>query len=100
MTSIQKYFDLTDRVALVTGASSGIGAATAITLADLGARVAVGYHLNVEGASEVERRINAHGEGRAVAMQADVRDVGAIQALVARVTGEVGPIDILVNNAG
>jgi len=100
MTSIQKYFDLTDRVALVTGASSGIGAATAITLADLGARVAVGYHLNVEGASEVERRINAHGAARAIAMQADVRDVGAIRALVERVTAEVGPIDILVNNAG
>jgi len=100
MTSIQKYFDLTGRVALVTGASSGIGAATAITLADLGARVAVGYHLNVEGASEVERRINASGAARAVAMQADVRDVSAIRALVDRVTKELGPIDILVNNAG
>jgi 3-oxoacyl-[acyl-carrier protein] reductase len=100
MTSIHKYFDLTDRVALVTGASSGIGAATAITLADLGARVAVGYHLNVEGASEVERRINAPGAARAIAVQADVRDVGAIRALVKRVTSELGPIDILVNNAG
>jgi len=100
MTSIHQYFDLTDRVALVTGASSGIGAATAITLADLGARVAVGYHLNVEGASEVERRINASGPVRAVAVQADVRDVAAIRALVERVTNELGPIDILVNNAG
>ena len=101
MTPIHKYFDLTDHVALVTGASSGIGAATAITLADLGARVALGYHLNVEGASEVERQINAPGAaGRAIAVQADVRDVGAIQALVERVTSELGPIDILVNNAG
>jgi 3-oxoacyl-[acyl-carrier protein] reductase len=100
MTSIRKAFDLTDRVALVTGASSGIGAATAATLADLGAHVALGYHLNVEGASEVERRINAGAGGRAIAVQADVRDVGAIQALVERVTSELGPIDILVNNAG
>jgi 3-oxoacyl-[acyl-carrier protein] reductase len=101
LTSIHKYFDLTDRVALVTGASSGIGAATAITLADLGARVAVGYHLNVEGASEVERRINAPGTAaRAIAVQADVRDVGAIRALVERVMSDLGPIDILVNNAG
>jgi 3-oxoacyl-[acyl-carrier protein] reductase len=101
MTAIHKLFDLSDRVALVTGASSGIGAATAITLADLGARVAVGYHLNVEGASEVERRINAPGAtGRAIAVQADVRDIRAIRTLVERVTNDLGPIDILVNNAG
>jgi 3-oxoacyl-[acyl-carrier protein] reductase len=99
MTSIHKAFDLSHRVALVTGASSGIGAATARTLADLGAHVALGYHLNFEGASEIERRINAAG-GRAIALQADVRDVGAIQALVERVASELGPIDILVNNAG
>jgi 3-oxoacyl-[acyl-carrier protein] reductase len=100
MTPIHKSFDLSNRVALVTGASSGIGAATAAALADLGAHVALGYHLNVEGASEVERRINAGAGGRAIAVQADVRDVGAIQALVERVTSELGPIDILVNNAG
>jgi len=97
---LHRYLDLTDRVALVTGASSGIGAATAITLADLGARVAVGYHQNAEGASEVERRINAAGAARAIAVQADVRDVGAIRALVEHVASKLGPIDILVNNAG
>jgi 3-oxoacyl-[acyl-carrier protein] reductase len=100
MTSIHRAFDLSNRVALVTGASSGIGAATALTLADLGAHVALGYHLNVEGASEIERRINAGPGGRAIAVQADVRDVSAIQALVERVTSDLGPIDILVNNAG
>jgi len=104
MTSFHKSLDLTGRVALVTGASSGIGAATAVTLADLGARVALGYHRNIEGAREVERRINASeasGAGaRAIAVQADVRDVSAIHALVKRVMGELGPIDILVNNAG
>src|SRR5437868_8571122 len=91
--------DLTGRVALVTGASSGIGAATAITLADLGARVALGYHRNRKGAEETRDRIVASG-GSAIAIEADVRHADEIQALVDRTAADVGPIDILVNNAG
>jgi 3-oxoacyl-[acyl-carrier protein] reductase len=91
--------DLTDRVALVTGGSSGIGAATALVLARAGARVAVGYHGNADGAAAVVGRITDAG-GTATAVRADVRHVAEIHALVDRARGELGPIDILVNNAG
>ena len=91
--------DLTGRVALVTGASSGIGAATAETLAALGARVALSYHRNRQGADETSARIRAAG-GTALAVGADVRRSEDILALVNRAAGELGPIDILVNNAG
>jgi 3-oxoacyl-[acyl-carrier protein] reductase len=96
---VDTYLNLTDRVALVTGASSGIGAATAATLADLGARVAIGYHRNTKGAEETRDRIVAAG-GTAIAIAADVRRAADIEALVARAATELGPIDILVNNAG
>ena len=91
--------DLTGRVALVTGASSGIGAATAETLAALGARVALGYHRNRQGAEDTSERIRAAG-GTALAVGADVRRSEDIHALVDRAASELGPIDILINNAG
>jgi len=91
--------DLTDRVALVTGASSGIGAATAETLAALGARVALSYHRNRQGGEETSDRIRAAG-GTALAVGADVRRSEDIHTLVDRAASELGPIDILVNNAG
>jgi 3-oxoacyl-[acyl-carrier protein] reductase len=91
--------DLTGRVALVTGASSGIGAAAAETLADLGAKVALSYHRNHQGAETTRDRITAAG-GTAVALSADVRSAADIRTLVERTTAELGPIDILVNNAG
>ena len=91
--------DLTDRVAVVTGASSGIGAATAETLAALGARVALSYHRNRQGAEETTNRIRVAG-GTAVAVGADVRRSEDIHTLVDRAASELGPIDILVNNAG
>ena len=96
---MQPYFDLTGSVALVTGASSGIGAATAITLADLGARVAIGYHNNRDGAEETRERIAASG-GTAICIKSDVRNASGIEALVRQTSSELGPIDILVNNAG
>jgi 3-oxoacyl-[acyl-carrier protein] reductase len=96
---MQNYLDLTGHVALVTGGSSGIGAATAETLASLGAQVAIGYHANAEGAARVRQRILAGG-GQAVALQADLRRVEAVHALAAEAAKALGPIDILVNNAG
>jgi 3-oxoacyl-[acyl-carrier protein] reductase len=93
------YLDLTGRVALVTGASSGIGAATATVMADLGARVAIGYFHNERGATQVRDAITAAG-GTAIAIRADVRRVAEIGSLIEHVTQELGPIDILVNNAG
>src|SRR5689334_10397998 len=96
---MRNYLDLTSQVALVTGASSGIGAATAILLAELGARVAVGYHGNPAGAEQVRSKIVADG-GRAIAVGADVTKAGEIASLAGAVTQQLGPIDILINNAG
>jgi 3-oxoacyl-[acyl-carrier protein] reductase len=92
-------FDLSDRVALVTGGSSGIGAATAAVLAGCGARVAISYHENREGADGVARQIAQSG-GNAVTLRADLRRVATVQALVDEAAEALGPIDILVNGAG
>lgn len=91
--------DLSGKVALVTGGSSGIGAASAVALAAAGARVAIGYHRNSAGASDVELQIRGDG-GHALALQADARTVSGVRALVERASQALGPIDILVNNAG
>ena len=91
--------DFAGKVALVTGASSGIGAATAVVLAGCGARVAMGYHGNRDGVERSVRRITESG-GRAVALQADLRHVKSIGQLVDQAVAALGPIDILVNNAG
>jgi 3-oxoacyl-[acyl-carrier protein] reductase len=96
---MNNYWNLKDKVALVTGASSGIGAATASVLADLGARVAIGYFHNQKGAEQTRDRINSAG-GKAIAIQADVRQSAEIPSLVRRVVDQFGPVDILVNNAG
>ncbi len=96
---MQNYLDLTGKVALITGASSGIGAATALVFADLGARVAIGYYKNEKGAFEVRDQIAAAG-GKAIAIRADMRHPGEVAPLVKRTMDELGPIDILVNNAG
>ncbi len=96
---MQNYLDLTGRVALITGASSGIGAATAGLFAELGASVAIGYHRNQAGAEQVRDSITGAG-GKAIAIRADVRHAAEIHALVDQARNALGPIDILVNNAG
>jgi 3-oxoacyl-[acyl-carrier protein] reductase len=93
------YPDLKGKVALVTGASSGIGAVTARMLAAQGVRVAVGFHQNKKGAIEVLDSITAAG-GTAVAAVGDFRKTREIRAVVEQVVTEFGPIDILINNAG
>jgi 3-oxoacyl-[acyl-carrier protein] reductase len=97
--NMQNHLDLTGKVALITGTSSGIGAATATVLADLGARVAISYYKNREGAERVRDAITS-ADGTAIAICSDVRQADEIRALVKRSTDELGPIDILVNNAG
>jgi 3-oxoacyl-[acyl-carrier protein] reductase len=96
---MKNYMDLTGKVALITGASSGIGAATAMVFADLGAKVAIGYHGNHAGAENARQEIEKAG-GKAIAVRADVRKSAEIRTLIEAVTTEFGPIDILVNNAG
>jgi 3-oxoacyl-[acyl-carrier protein] reductase len=91
--------NLKGHVALVTGASRGIGAAVALALAGAGAAVAVNYRERAGGADAVVAKINAIG-GRATAVAADVSKSADVAAMVARVTKALGPIDILVNNAG
>jgi 3-oxoacyl-[acyl-carrier protein] reductase len=91
--------DLTGKVALVTGASRGIGAAIAVRLAACGATVAVNYAGSKDAADDVVARIEGAG-GRAKAFQADVSDPPACTALVESVMSEFAALDVLVNNAG
>ncbi|GER11962.1 SDR family NAD(P)-dependent oxidoreductase [Variovorax boronicumulans] len=91
--------DLKDKTALVTGASTGIGAAVAIAFAARGMRVAVHYNSSADAATRVVDTIRAAG-GTAFALQADVRDTAAIRACVQETTAQFGRIDVLVNNAG
>jgi 3-oxoacyl-[acyl-carrier protein] reductase len=94
--SIQK---LTGKVAIVTGASKGIGASVAAHLAAEGAAVVVNYSSSKAGADRVVAEITAKG-GKAVAVQANVAKPEDIVRLVAESQAAFGPIDILVNNAG
>lgn len=89
---------LSGTVAIVTGASSGIGAATARTLARAGASVVLGAR-RVDRLGEIERQIVADG-GRAIVVPCDVRDEGQVQALTRQSVEYFGRLDILVNNAG
>ncbi len=86
-------------VILVTGASRGIGAATALGAARAGYAVAVNYHANSLAADEVVRQIRAFG-GTAMTVQADVAEEAQVVAMFARVDAKLGPLAALVNSAG
>lgn len=91
--------DLAGKAVLVTGASTGIGAAVAKGFAAQGARVAVHYNASEAPALAVVEEIRAAG-GDAVALRADVRSVDACRALIAEARQQLGALDVLVNNAG
>jgi 3-oxoacyl-[acyl-carrier protein] reductase len=91
--------DLTGKVALVTGASRGIGAATAVRLAEAGADVAVGCGRNREAAEEIAGKITGLGR-RAVVMPGDMADPDVPRQIVAETSERLGPVDVLVANAG
>ena len=90
---------LQDKVAIVTGASRGIGRAIALELGRRGARVVVNYRSSAEAAAEVVAAIEEAG-GRAIAVQADVGDFEQAARLVQTALDEFDRVDILVNNAG
>ncbi len=90
---------LSGRLALVTGASRGIGRSVALALAQAGADLAINYRANAGAALELEKQIVSLGR-RAVAIAADVSSAGEVERLVRTVGDRLGGIDILVNNAG
>ena len=90
---------LTDKVAVVTGGSRGIGRATALALADAGAQVVVNYARSSTAADEVVAAIAELG-GSAIAVQADVSNPDQAETLIKAATDKWGRVDVLVNNAG
>jgi 3-oxoacyl-[acyl-carrier protein] reductase len=91
--------NLTNRVALVTGGSRGIGKAIALALAEAGANVVVNYRVAAKEANAVADGIRALGR-RAMAVAADVSDGAAVHAMIQSVAAELGAVDVLINNAG
>jgi 3-oxoacyl-[acyl-carrier protein] reductase len=96
---MKNLVNLSNQTALITGASSGIGAATARLFAQLGARVAIGYNRNAQGAGNVQKSIEQAG-GTAITIQAEMLKSAEVEKLVQNAADRLGPIDILVNNAG
>ena len=92
-------YSLKDRVAVVTGGSRGIGRAIARELARQGGAVAVNYTANAPAAASVVSEIERDG-GQAMAIQADVSDRTAVEAMIQAAVQRFGGVDILVNNAG
>ncbi len=91
--------NLQGKVALVTGASRGIGRATALALASEGAAIVVNYASSSSAAAEVVSQIETNG-GRAIALKANVANSDEVDQLIAKTMEKFGRIDVLVNNAG
>ena len=91
--------NLEGKIALITGGSRGIGAAIAKRLAADGANVAITYSKGADAAASVVKEIERAG-GKAIAIQADATDAGAVEAAVEKTVATFGRLDVLVNNAG
>ncbi|MFL5652941.1 MAG: SDR family NAD(P)-dependent oxidoreductase [Ktedonobacteraceae bacterium] len=91
--------DLHGRIALITGASSGIGYATALRMAEVGADIAIGYARKEQAARVLSEHIHQMGR-RALPVRADLSKPAQVQALVDVTEAQLGPIDILISNAG
>jgi 3-oxoacyl-[acyl-carrier protein] reductase len=91
--------DLHGKIALVTGASRGIGRAIAVGLAGCGADIAVNYKTKEKEAGDTLRQVTSLGR-RAIVIQADVSRSSEVRNMIATIERDLGPVDILVNNAG
>ena len=98
MSRVSRLFDLMDKTAIVTGAASGIGRATAMDFAGAGSKVVVADK-SLDGAEGVAREIQADG-GAAIAVETDVTSRQSVAQMVERALEKLSTIDILVNNAG
>ena len=90
--------NLKDKAVLVTGASSGIGQAIAIAVAQKGATAVIAYRKNKEGAEHTLKEVEKHGVGHLV--QADLSDQSQVESMFRHISQKIGLIDVLVNNAG
>jgi glucose 1-dehydrogenase len=97
-TLAMSNMDFKGRVVVVTGASLGIGRASALAFGQAGAKVVVNYRSHREQADDVVKQIR-HGGSQAIAVQADVADQSAVESLVAKAVGEFGQLDVAVSNA-
>ncbi len=95
---VREAFDLSGKVAVVTGANTGLGEAFAKALADVGAQIAIAARSH-ERSAAVAGEIEAAG-GRAIVVDTDVADPAQVQHMVEEVSARLGPIDVLINNAG
>ncbi|MEJ2480836.1 MAG: 3-oxoacyl-ACP reductase FabG [Acidihalobacter sp.] len=93
------HIDLGGRTALVTGAATGIGRATALALGEAGANLVVNHRGRPEDAAEVVHELEQTG-GRALAIEADVSDAAQVARLIGEAEAHFGAVDVLVNNAG
>jgi 3-oxoacyl-[acyl-carrier protein] reductase len=91
--------EITDKIALVTGGSRGIGRAIAVALAVAGCQVAINYRQSSEKAATVAEEIKSSGR-KAIAVQADVGQAEEVSRMVAEVEAALGSVEILINNAG
>jgi 3-oxoacyl-[acyl-carrier protein] reductase len=98
-TPKEKTMDLRGRVALITGASSGIGYATALRLAEAGADITIGYGQKEQAARTLAERVRQMGR-RAIIVRGDMTIPTEVLALVDATEAQLGPVDILISNAG